>query len=236
MPILKLVVTADIKPLPDYVSRIENATVGQGEELGGFNIWPATQPRVTLERAERLTMSLRIRRSSSVAGTIPFQEGSTDGVAYKVRQDGGTYWLDLTIDPSSEPGRRGVPIALKVNDGQVPELGLSVRINVLAEGLVITPRSLDLGEVSLSAPLDAVGRVGIRRTVGNIRVAKASSTLAFLRFETQTIVDGSNYVIRVTLASSSTLAPGTLTGTIVVETDDKATPRIEVPVRITFLK
>ncbi|HEU4386969.1 MAG TPA: hypothetical protein VFV34_04165 [Blastocatellia bacterium] len=233
---MKLGVTADIEALPPYVNRIENATINHGEELDGFNIWPATQPRLTLEQAERLTMSLRIRRSNGLAGTMPIQEGSVEGVDFKLRQQGAEYWLDLTISAGPEPGPRTAPINLKVTDGLVPQLGLSVRMKVLPRGLVVTPATLELGEISLAESSGLVGRIGIRRTVGSLQIKSISSTLSFLKLEMQTVVAGSNYLIRVTIAPGTNLSPGPQNGTIAIETDDRSSPHIDVPVRITFLK
>ena len=233
---LKLTVTADIEALPNYVGRIENAAVNQGEELDGFNIWPAIRPRVTLDRSERLTVSLRIRRSNQLAGTLPAQEGSLEGVAYKLRQDGATYWLDLAISPPSEVGRRIVPINLKVNEGLVHQLGLAVNMNVEGQGLVASPSVLDLGEKSIDESSGLVARVGIRRSTGSFQLRRVSSTLSFLKLETLTVVAGSNYVIRITIAPGSTLPQGAQNGAIVIETDDSSSPRLEVPVRIVFPK
>lgn len=235
---IKVFVTVDIKPLPDAVKRIENAVLGTGEELGGFNVWPVSQPRVTVDRKDGLVMSLRIRKKNPLAGTISPQEGSSEGVSYKLRReaDSSDYWLDVTIGSLDAPGLKHVPITLKVSDGLIPELALGVRINALDHGLVVMPRTIDLGTVSLSALSSVVARIGIRRATSNIRVLSASSTLSFLRLEVQSIVEGNNYVVRVTAVPGATIKPGPFSGVVVVETDDPANQRIEVPLKVTFTK
>src|SRR5262245_7171273 len=78
MPAVKVSVAVNVKPLPDSVKRIENSVLSTGEEVGGFNIWPVAQPRVSVERKDGLTMSLRIRKKNPVAGTIELQEGTSE--------------------------------------------------------------------------------------------------------------------------------------------------------------
>src|SRR5215469_9975480 len=60
MPVIRFAVAANVKPVPPYVRRIDNANVANGEPNGPFNLWPTGHPRITLDKGERLSFSLRI--------------------------------------------------------------------------------------------------------------------------------------------------------------------------------
>jgi hypothetical protein len=239
-PVLLVTAVINIQPLPESVRRVENGLTSLGEEQSGFNIWPISQPRITVEKKEKLSLSIRVRKVHPQAGALEPTEGSTESVSFKMRRDpnGRDHWLDLSIGPFKEPGHYSVPLTMKVADGLNAQISLLLRINVTDSGLVVVPRTLDFGEISLTEMSGAgkiARRIGIRRALGAIRVHRVSSTLAFLKVEFQAIVAGSNYLVGVTVEPGG-LTPGAYSGVIVAETDDPENARIEVPVRITFLK
>jgi hypothetical protein len=80
------------------------------------------------------------------------------------------------------------------------------------------------------------GRVGIRKQVGSFQIKSLTSTLAFLKLEKQTIVEGSNYLVRVTLDTTSLPKAGPYTGVIRIETDDSLTPVVEIHVKVILAK
>jgi len=223
-------VVATVKPVPAFVKRISNADIAHGDKVDAFNVWPSARPNVTVERGERLAISLRIRPLGG--GSLKLSAASD---SFKLRREasGSGYWLDIPIEPANDASPRVIPIALQASDPP-GDLTIQLTVNVQAENFLMTPRQLDFGEVSLadlrSAPKG--GRVGIRKLVGAFHIKALSSTLAFLKLEQQTIVEGSNYLIRARIDSSNLPKAGTYNGVLQIETDDAQFPRLEVPIKI----
>src|SRR5215831_8881552 len=94
MPLIKLAVTAEVKPVPASVRRIENADLTNGESVATFKVWPAAHPRVTLHEGETLAFSLRIWQHG--ANSIQPAPGSEPGE----QATGGTSSLNLPPIPS----------------------------------------------------------------------------------------------------------------------------------------
>ena len=228
-----MTVTANIKPVPAFVARITNKDIAHGEKVGAFNVWPIARPVITVERGERLTVTLRIRPAEPTSGSLKL---ANDSEAYKLRREanGDGYLLDMAIEPSKDLTQRVVPVALQINDGASGELALQLTVNVQAENLMATPRQLDL-EVSLANLRDgamAGARVGIRKPVGTFQIKSLTSTLDFLTLEPRTIIEGSNYVIRVSINQIRLPKAATYTGVLRIETDDPLTPQVEVPIKV----
>lgn len=231
---MTVTVIGNVKPAPAFVARISNADIAHGEKVGAFNVWPIARPIVTVERGERLMVTLRIKPAEPASGTLKLANASE---AYKLRREanGEGYLLDMTIEPSNDLTQRIMPVALQVNDGALPELALQLTVNVQAENLVATPSQLDLGEVSLVDLRNgaaAGSRMGIRKIVGTFHIKSLTSTLGFLKLEPRTIIEGSNYVIRVSLDQTRLPKAGTYTGALKIETDDPLKPQVEVPVKV----
>jgi hypothetical protein len=232
--LVTVIVTANIKPLPAFAARISNADIAHGEKVGAFNVWPAARPIITVERGERLTVTLRIRPTEPASAVLKLARASE---TYKLRREpnGDTYLLDLMIEPSNDLAQQIIPVALEINDGASGQLALQMTVNVQAENLIATPRQLDFGEVSLASLRDGLtggGRFGIRKTVGTFHIKSLTSTLDFLKLEPRTIIEGSNYVIRVSFDQTKLPKAATYTGILRVETDDPLTPRVEIPVKM----
>jgi hypothetical protein len=227
-------VTANIKPLPAFAARISNADIARGEKVGAFNVWPIARPIIAIERNERLNITLRIRPADANSGSLKLASASG---AYKLRREanGDGYLLDITVEPSSDSAPRVMPVALEINDGSSGKLALQVTVNTQAENLIVTPGQLDLGELSLAnlkSGSAGGSRVGIRKTLGSFRIKSLSSTLGFLKLEQRTIIEGSNYVIRVSFDQARTPKAAAYAGILRIETDDPQTPRLEIPVKV----
>jgi hypothetical protein len=224
-------VTATIKPVPTFVKRIQNASIIQSEKAGAFTAWPAAQPIITLERGERLPISLRIRPldlNQKVQLSSPSE-------TYTVTKEtnGSGYMVNTTVEAPAEGLSRVIPLVVKVAGGE--DLKLQVTVNVPAESLTLTPRQLDFGEVPLGklAGGDSVTkRLGIRKQVGTFGIKSLTSTLEFLQVDSQTIIDGSNYLIRVRFDSTKKPKAATYTGTLRIETTDTSQPVVEVPIKL----
>jgi hypothetical protein len=231
--VIKLTVTATIKPLPAFVKRLTSVEIRSGYMLAGFNVWPASQPVVTLERGEKLDITLRFRPLSATSGTLAL---APDAPAfYKLRHDASSnaYWLNLTAGPVDASLTQAIPLVVTAADGSSSKLIFNLAIDVPAENLIVTPRELDLGESALSslrADQQRTGRIGIRKLVGSFNIKALSSTLPFLKLEQQTIVEGSNYLIRVRIDAESVPKAGTYIGVLVIDIDDKQ--KLQIPVKL----
>ncbi|HEY9231213.1 MAG TPA: hypothetical protein VIS78_03680 [Blastocatellia bacterium] len=227
--VIKVTMTATVKPLPAFVKRISNADIEHGETVGAFVVWPAARPIIALEAGERLPISLRIRP------TAPNQNVklSADGLKLTREAHGDGYVLDITVESPADASSRVQPLIIKVEGGE--ELKLQVMAKAEAENLVVTPRQIDFGEVSLAraqAGGTVLSRIGIRKQVGTFEIKSLKSSLEFLQVESQTIVDGSNYLIRLRLNPARVPKPATYMGTLHIETTDAARPQLDVPIKL----
>ena len=239
-PTITLTLAGDVKPLPEWTKRIGTLDLQRGESVGEFKVWPTARPSITIDRGERFNFSIRVRPGSGESGELRLSSTATDHLSCKLRREanGPGYWLDFTVGPIDEPGAKSMNVVLETADGR-PAIRIAVAANVLAENLIATPASLqvaalrmaDLGRSSVT-----IARVGIRKLVGRFRIMAISSTLPFVRAEQQTIIDGTNYLIRLSIDPEKSPSPGSYDGLLRVETDDAQRPRIEVPVRITIVR
>jgi hypothetical protein len=233
--LIKVTVTAMVKPLPAFVKRLTSVEIRSGYTLAGFNVWPVSQPTVTLERGEKLDITLRLRPLSASSGMLALEPDAP--AVYKLRHDASSnaYWLDLTAGPADASVTQAVPLVVTAADGSSSKLTLNLAIEVPAENLIVTPRELDLGESALSSlktGQQKSGRIGIRKLVGSFHIKTLSSTLPFLKLEQQTIVEGSNYLIRVRIDAETLPKPGAYVGVLVIDIDDKQ--KLQIPVKLTL--
>lgn len=223
---------ANVKPLPDYVKRLTNPDVARGEVIGGYQIWPTARPAVALESGERLAIALRIRPVGPDSGNLKLGPGTPD--SWKLRQESDkTFWLDLRIDPVSQSISHTIPVIVDLSDGRSRELRVQLAVNIPTENLVLTPREIDFGEMTLADAKSVFKRLGVRKLVGAFRIKSVSSTLPFLRLEQVTMVEGSNYLIKVSIDPAKPVRSGPYEGVIVIETDEGR--RVQAPVRIKLI-
>ncbi len=221
--------TATVKPLPAFVKRISNADIEHGETVGSFIVWPAARPLLALEAGERLPISLRIRPAAPNQ-TIKL---NADDMKLTREAHGDGYLLDVTVEAPADVTTRVLPLVVKAESGE--ELKLQVTAKAQAENLVVTPRQIDFGEVSLAgaqAGRMVFSRVGVRKQVGTFEIKSLKSSLEFLQVDSQTIVDGSNYLIRLRLDPARLPKPATYMGTLHIETTDAARPQLDVPIKL----
>jgi hypothetical protein len=126
---LTLTVAALVKPIPQFVHRIENADVIKGDFIGAFKVWPTAHPRITLAQGETLSFSLRIWPGQPALAQVavpdspsvdasqaqdasnavdaskndPLPRGALSGTVRAESTD-QTYWLDVRIGPVQKPG------------------------------------------------------------------------------------------------------------------------------------
>ena len=229
--VIKVTMTATIKPLPAFAKRISNADIEHGERVGAFIVWPAARPRITLEKGERLPVSLRIRpatpnQSAKLAAT-------SDSFKLTRETNGSGYVADVIIEPPADAPSRVLPLVVKVEGGD--DLKLQVTVNTLSENLIVTPQQVDFGEVSLAklqSGATVMSRLGIRKQVGTFQIKSLASSLEFLQVESQALVDGSNYLIRIRFDPAKLPKAATYIGTLRIETTDAARPQLEVLIKV----
>ena len=235
-----LTLAGDVGPLPDFVKRIGNADLQRGETVGGVKLWPTARPAITIGRGERLTFALRVRSTEPGASELQLSTKPTETIDYKLRREtrGSGYWLDIAVGPFNEPGPHPATIELRTSADASPPVKVHLSVNVLGENVIATPSSLNVGEIllsSLRAQPKLLGRVGVRKLVGAFRITTISSSLPFIKLEQQTIVEGSNYLIRLNSDADLLPKPGSYSGFLRIETDDSQKPRLEVPINVTVV-
>jgi hypothetical protein len=202
--------------------------VARGEGTGVFHIWPTARPAITLEPGERLNISLRVKPLIADPGILKLPADAP--AAWKLRREAnGDYWLDIRIDAGSS---RSVSLVAETADGHSHEVRVQLMVSVPAENVVVTPREMDFGEVSLASAQGSLRRVGIRKLVGSFHIKSASSTLPFLKLEQATMIEGSNYLIRVTIDRAWRLKPGSYEGLLVIETDEGHRAEVKVKIKL----
>ena len=231
--------------MPDFVKRITNANIGHGVGVESFNVWPTANPMVSAARGESVKLSLRIRPTAPGIGEL--QLSNDNGGRYRLRREAKRdgYWLDIESEPINEPGSHKRPIQLRTAGGNTSQLTvqltinialtLQLTINVAAENLIATPARLDMGELELAklkGEFQKATRLGVRKLIGTFNIKSVTATLPFLKLERQTIVEGSNYLIKVTINPDSLPKPGPYNGLVRIETDDARSPRVEVPIKL----
>lgn len=224
-----MTIVANVKALPAYVKRITTADIAHGETNGAFQIWPTARPAISIEPGERLTIALRIRALASDAGTLKLSPGAPDSWKFR-REATGDYWLDIPIEAGGESGSRSAPVVVDLGENRSREIRVQLMVTVPAENLVVTPRELDFGELTLAGVSGAIQRVGVRKIVGSFHIKTLTSTLPFLKLQQSTMVDGSNYLIRISIDPTRPLKPGAYSGVVLIETDGGY--RVEVPIKL----
>jgi hypothetical protein len=211
--------------LPAYVKRLKSGDVGHGENFGAYQVWPTSRPEIELEKGEKLVIPIRIRSTGAETLTVTVEPGSP----WKLRKEtSGDYWLDIL----AEGGAQATPAAAKLTvdfGSSRSEIQVKLKTSVPVDNLVVTPKDIDFGDLPVAGLSGSVKRFGIRKLVGSFHIKTLSSTLPFLKLAQATMVDGSNYVIRVSIDQSKA-RPGSYSGSVVVETDEAH--RIEIPVKI----
>ena len=226
-----------MQPAPEFVRRIGNADLQRGETVGAFRLWPTARPTVNADRGERFTFALRIRPAAEGPSELQLLTKPTEQIDYTLRREakGTGYWLDIGAGPFNEPGPHSATIELRATGDPSIAVKVQLTLNVLAENLIATPSSLDIGELPLSifrAQSRTISRVGIRKLAGTFHITAISSTLPFIKLEQQTFVEGSNYLIRLTSDPNLLPKPGSYKGLLRIESDDSQKPRIEVQISL----
>jgi hypothetical protein len=179
--------------------------------------------------------------SAATVSAVPL---GPKGATYHIRRDASSgasdaSWIDIDLGPLPAAGLFSYSLVIPANNGKLSGLGVGVTISVIEDELVVSPSSLTLTDLQVSEkPGHAIriGALGVRSALRTFHILGLSSTLAFVKLEQQTIVDGRNYMLKVSVAAGAAPRPGTYEGLIRINTDDKTQPIIAVPCKITLVQ
>jgi hypothetical protein len=248
-PRLLLTLKANVKPLPEFVSRMDRPELATGQQEGGFRFWPAAHPRFNVEVGETLEFSLRATMQNPYAVVGPqtpavandatasrAQALPPGSVKVKVRPAGRDdgYWLDVKVGPINKSGLFESPLAIPVEAGDLARDvagSLDVTLMVVDSSVVITPREIDLGELSISSLTGQVGVMNVRKLFGTFKVLDISSCAMFLKFDVQPLIKEKNYSVRIRAEGGRDATLGRIECPVLIRTDDPRHPSIEAPLK-----
>jgi hypothetical protein len=235
---------------------MDKPELATGQQEGGFRFWPAAHPRFYVELGEPLEFSLRAKLQNPfvvvgpqtvTAAADPANAGvtalPTGAVTVRVRpaaKDDG-YWLDVRVGPVNKTGV--FKSQLLIPDDTAAELAhdvggaLDLTLMVVDSSVVIAPKAIDLGELSISSlerQSGQVGVLGVRKLFGTFRLLGVSSC-AFLKFDVQPLIKEKNYLLKIRTEAGKGPSPGRIDCPVVITTDDPRHPSIEVPLKVTFV-
>jgi hypothetical protein len=238
-PVIKLTLTATVKPLPDFIKRLSSPPMAGGEQVGDFKLWPMAYPTIKAERGESLSFGIRVRPINAGPVELDLASKPSGKLDYKLRRDaGGGYWLDVEVKQVEHTGLFTESIVLRSRGTPPAEITVPVTVDVPARNLIITPASVDFGKVAASDLKNGAGRssrVGIRKLVGTFKIKAVTAAREFFQVQIQEVVPGSNYVIRIGIDPAKVPGPGSHDGVLRVETDDREKPVIEIPYKLTVV-
>jgi hypothetical protein len=131
------------------------------------------------------------------------------------------YKITLKMKPRKEPGRFNISLQVKTTD---EDFGVIDTMFTAQTGIVAVPPSYYLGEVP-KRPV--MGWVQVVRPARPFKVLKATTDSEFLSARVEPMEDGS---YRVAISFNGKAPEGTLSGTVILETDDPRQKKVFIPV------
>jgi hypothetical protein len=261
--VITFVLAANVKAVPQFVERIDNPDLANGEHAGDLRVWPAAYPRIYIERGEVFSFSLRAWRadpgSAPISVTtehpgviIPMGRpapvtnaaGAPHGsITATVRSEasGKGYWIDIKAGPVDKAGVFTAKLEIPESARDLAEAAqgmLGVTLVVVDSNIMINPAVADLGTVSISSMgpgLTQIGRVGVRKVFGAFKILSVTSSLPWLNFDVTTLVNDKNYLLRLRADANNLPRPSAVDGSILISTDDPRHRTIEVPLKVVLV-
>lgn len=150
-------------------------------------------------------------------------------------EEGRRFRLTLALNPDGPAGRNQETITLKTSSSAVPELKIAA-YTVLTERVYTFPDAVDLGTFRMEdvrrAPQllkNAAQTLMVYRKGTSDFQANVSTSLQELSLISERGPLGDRYQITVSLVADK-IRPGTIKGSIVIETNDPGFPSLTVPV------
>ncbi|HEY6328010.1 MAG TPA: hypothetical protein VI756_01645 [Blastocatellia bacterium] len=266
---ITLTMACTVKPVPDWMGRLQNPNLLFGSRVGNFTVWPTAEPQLRIAKGETFKLALRVAPAgpdsagpAEPAVTAPaspaFQSGNgeynaanqtprplpADKIDYQAvdmteGEATGGFWLTIDIGPIDEPGVFSYKLTIPDRHGKPVDVSIALSILVIDDQFVVSPASVDLGEIKISAMTGdeaEVARFGLRRVLRPFEIKELQCSLPFLKVSTQPIVNGRNYFIKLGTVPGSRLRPKSYDGTVRIVTDDKVQPVIEVPIKLKLIR
>ena len=227
------------------INVITNAPAGSDVRLflsgtieGPFEFDPIPEVFLSAYAGEPKAAELTLRvHDSRPVGVRLASHGPKSEVSIAAVAVGKEYRIRVGAAPGVPPGRYEESLVLATDDPGRARLELPVHLFVKAD-LYANPDAIDFGRVSLSELLRKPDEIPLLRQIafvtrrgGPFRVKSASSDAAgvFIAFEPR---EGESATFRIdAIPRPEALRPGPLNGTITVETDDPAFPRVTIGIR-----
>lgn len=180
--------------------------------------------------ASTLTFSNTQPKPAHITGVEP--GGESFKLTLRTVEDGKSYALIASTNPDLKPGTYTQTAQLLSDASGTPKIPITLEVTVYP-GVVATPTSIHLSPIAIDGDVSkaVIPAISVRKFRGPLfKIKSVTSTLPFLKFDTQPEVGGFGYSIRSTVEKSGISAPGKYTGKIRIETDDPEAPVIEVSV------
>lgn len=210
-----------------------------GQVYSPLDIEPIPAVFLSAYQNEDVARDLTLRNNQPDAAEIRLLEARDVHfvAALKPREPGRVWQLTVRTAPGTPPGRYDETLELQSSDSGIGRIRLSVHLFVKAD-LYADPVDLDFGEI----PLDRVRKdprllpvlaqmVFVKKRRGDFRLTSIHSDVPGLALTaTPASGAGGSFEIKVGLRAEA-LQPGSLAGTITIETDDKEFPRLSIRVQ-----
>jgi hypothetical protein len=202
-----------------------------------IDVLPMPAVFFSVYKGETATRSVTVVNHESgpleITGIEPV--GSHFAAAITAETPGKTFRLDVTVPPTAEPGRFMEMVYLNTNHPTMKRLEVAVNVLVKHE-LYVNPETLELGEIrvaELAANPQLVRRLDqkliVRKKAGDFAIISVTTDVPALNVRTAAGGRAQAFQIDVSVVPEKLVA-GKLSGTIRIETDDKAFPLLQVPV------
>lgn len=203
----------------------------------GIDVLPMPAVFFSLYKGDTATRSVTVvnheDRPLEITGVEP--AGGHFNATITPVKPGSTYRLDVTVPASTEVGRFMEKVYLNTNHPTIKRLEVAVNVLVKNE-LYVNPENVEFGAISLTELaanpqllrlLDQ--KLIVRKKAGDFAVKSVSSDIPALSIRTSTEGRAQAFQIDVSVIREK-LAPGPISGTIRIETDDGRFPVLQVPV------
>lgn len=137
--------------------------------------------------------------------------------------------VHVTVDPSDWVGEILKGVEIETNDPDNKHVMLDVKMKV-RPGIAVVPPELDFGAVpATGAPPRTVDIKAAKERP--FKVTALTSDVAFVTVQQEPLQTDDRVGVKLVVKAGAGVPAGPFAGKIVLETDDTARPRIEIPVR-----
>lgn len=185
---------------------------------------PSKRVLTVTANAENTFKISKVESSNPAVTTNLVDLGKSD----KDEAKGANYQLEVDVKKDAPIGPVTGVITVTTTHPKVPTLTLNVNGQVLGDVLV-TPQKVYLGQVTKETAPAIKRTVRIERRAGtDFKIEKVESTNPAIKAEMAAVEEGKVYTV--TISVGSDLPAGAINANVLVKTNDKGQPTIEIPV------